>query len=160
MSSFSLCRKCLWLTHRSIHHVRFAIPQGLYSVENINHTLSLCHLAHDTAGTEHSTTPTSISTNKHNRIHDDMSQKAQFNISFGFFQLLCRADAFNFNGKRRETLWFVCTHRQCTMVLPSPSSPSRCHWSTWRISLRKERLDAGTSLCPDHPRYWKWRTIK
>lgn len=94
-----------------------------------------------------------------------MIRRKKHNLIFnlGFFQLLCRADDFDLNGKRRESncaLWFVCTHRQCTMVLPSPSSPSRCHWSTWRTSLRKERLDAGTSLCPDHPRYWNWRTIR
>lgn len=52
---------CVSVTHRSIHHVGFAVPQSLHSVENIHHTLSLSHLAHDAAGTENSAAPTSIS---------------------------------------------------------------------------------------------------
>lgn len=55
------CDYCLSLTHRSIHHVRFAVPQGLYCVEDIDHTLSFGHLTDNAAGTEHSTTPTSVS---------------------------------------------------------------------------------------------------
>lgn len=50
--------------YRSVHHVRFAVPQSLHSVENIHHTLSLGHLAHDAAGTEDSTAPTSISADR------------------------------------------------------------------------------------------------
>lgn len=48
-------------THRSIHHVRFAVPQGLYCVEDINHTLSLGHLTDNAAGAEYSATPAAIS---------------------------------------------------------------------------------------------------
>lgn len=45
---------------RSVHHVGFAIPQGFHCMKNINHTLSLGHLTHNAAGTEYSTTATSI----------------------------------------------------------------------------------------------------
>lgn len=55
---------------------------------------------------------------------------------------------------------WASTHKQWMMVRPSPSSHSSCHLSTCRISFRKERLDAGTSLCAAQPRYWNCLTIR
>lgn len=133
-------------THRSIHHVRFAVPQGLYCVEDINHTLSLGHLTDNAAGAEYSATPAAISVKGQRQ---KILARHWTKTSSG----LC----FMSHSVHR---YLSSTHRQCTMVLPSPSSPSRCHWSTCRISLRKERLEAGTSLCPAQPRYWNCRTIR
>lgn len=54
--SLSLCSR----THRSVHHVGLAVPQSLDGVEDVHHTLSLGHLAHNAAGAQHSAAAASV----------------------------------------------------------------------------------------------------
>lgn len=52
------------------------------------------------------------------------------------------------------------TYKQCTTVRPSPPLYSSCHFSTWRMSFKKERLETGVSLYMGHPRNWNCCTIR
>lgn len=49
------------LTHRSLHHVGLAVPQGLHRVEHVHDVLPLHHFHHDADGTEHATPPATVS---------------------------------------------------------------------------------------------------
>lgn len=54
-------------THRGLHHVGLAVPQGLHRVENVHNVLAFHHFHHDANGTEHATPPTAVSESKESK---------------------------------------------------------------------------------------------
>lgn len=91
------CDSNLRATHGSVDHVGFAVPQSLHSMKYINHILSLCHLAHNAAGTKYSTAPTSISTKIRKILHTELRKYTNcFRSSLGWTNRIWLYLALNF----------------------------------------------------------------
>ena len=95
----------------------------------------------------------------HRGLKDEIRGSARCcNCSTAFWPV--GGDVFFLTNELCSAIDAAITYRQWTTVRPSPPSYSSCHLSTWRISLRKERLDMGVSLYMGQPRNWNCCTMR